>query len=90
MEERGVLDQEVDGVPAVLDDVAPRSPYKRHEEGSRRLARIFVRAADGELHDLAEVSPAVNSLADFSAYRLYARGDSELKLVTDAIEEASR
>jgi hypothetical protein len=90
MEERGLLDREVDGVPAFLEDVAPRSPYKRSPDSSRRLSRIHVQAADKTLHDLAEVSSAVNSLAEFKAYRLYGRTDSDVREIEDVLEEASR
>jgi HD superfamily phosphohydrolase len=88
--EEGLLDVNADGLPLVLEDTAPRSPYKRSAEASRRLSRIHVIAADGRLHDLADMSPAVNSLGDYKAYRLYGRSDSELGKIEQIIKEAAQ
>lgn len=90
MAERGLLDSTADGIPLVLEDTAPRSPYKRAAESSRRLSRIHVLAADGKLHDLADMSPAVNALGDYKAYRLYGRSDSEIEQIEDILKEASK
>lgn len=88
--ERGLLKSGSDGLPGILEDTAPRSPYKRVAESSRRLARIHVIGPDDRLYDLAELSPAVNALGDYKAYRLYARSDSDRHAIESLIEEASR
>lgn len=88
--ERGLLSVTGEGIPLVLEDTAPRSPYKRSSDSSRRLSRIHVVAADGKLHDLADMSPAVNSLGDYKAYRLYARSDSEREKIEEVLKEASQ
>lgn len=86
----GLLQPDSDGLPRVLEDTAPRSPYKRASDSSRRLSRIHVMAADGKLHDLADMSPAVNSLGDYKAYRLYGRTDSDLEKIEAIIKEVSK
>ncbi len=88
--ERGLIRTDASAVPPVLEDTAPRSPYKRASESSRRLSRIHVLAADGKLHDLADMSPAVNALGDYKAYRLYARGDSDVEAIEAIIKEVSQ
>ncbi len=86
--ERGLLTQMADNVPLFLEDTAPRSPYKR-VDSSRLFSRIHV-AAGKDLHDLAEMSPAVNSLSDYKAYRLYGRDRAEVREIERIIEEASQ
>lgn len=86
--ERGLLTEMVGNVPAFLDDIAPRSPYKR-VDSSRLFSRIHVIAGD-DLHDLAEMSPAVNALSDYKAYRLYGRDNAEIQAIEKIIEEASQ
>lgn len=88
--ERSIFAPDSNGVCGVLEDTAPRSPYKRVYDGARPLSRIHVIGADGNLHDLADLSPAVNALSDFSAYRLYARSDSDRQAVEKLLEDASR
>lgn len=88
--ERGLLAPGSDGLAGVLEDTAPRSPYKRVSDGSRPFSRIHVIGSDGELHDLADMSPAVNALGDFKAYRLYARSDSDRVAIEQLIEDASK
>jgi hypothetical protein len=79
-----------DGIPGILEDTAPRSPYKRISDGAQPLSRIHVIGADGHLHDLADMSPAVDALGDFKAYRLYTRTDSDRALVDQLIQDASQ
>ena len=88
--ERGLLAKGDDGIAGVLEDTAPRSPYKRASDGSPTLSRIHVIGADGKLHDLAEMSSAVNALGDFKAYRLYARNDSDREAIEKLIGDASQ
>jgi hypothetical protein len=88
--ERGLLLPGPDGLAGVLEDTAPRSPYKRVSDGSKPLSRILVIGADDKLHDLADMSPAVNALGDFKAYRLYARTDSDRAAIETLIEDASQ
>jgi HD superfamily phosphohydrolase len=88
--ERQLLTPGSDGVAGILEDTAPRSPYKRISDGSRPFSRIHVIGADDQLHDLADMSPAVNALGDFKAYRLYARNDSDRKAVEQLIKDASQ
>jgi len=88
--ERGLLLPGSDGLAGVLEDTAPRSPYKRGADGARPFSRIHVIGADDELHDLADMSPAVNALSDFKAYRLYARRDSDRRAIEQLIEDASK
>lgn len=88
--ERGLLEPGDDGIPGVLEDTAPRSPYKRVSDSSRPFSRIHVIGADDELHDLADMSPAVNALGDFKAYRLYARSDSDRDAIEQLIKDASK
>jgi HD superfamily phosphohydrolase len=88
--ERGLLARGSDGVAGVLEDTAPRSPYKRVSDGARPFSRIHVIGADDQLHDLADMSPAVNALGDFKAYRLYVRHDSDREAVEQLIKDASQ
>lgn len=88
--ERGLLAPEADGLAGILEDTAPRSPYKRVSDGSRPFSRIHVIGADDQLHDLADMSPAVNALSDFKAYRMYARSDSDRKAIEQLIKDASQ
>lgn len=86
--ERGLLEEDVEGVPLFLDDTAPRSPYKR-VDSSRLFSRIHVIAGD-DLHDLAEMSPAVNALSDYKVYRLYGRDSAQIEAIEQIIREASQ
>lgn len=86
--ERGLLDASLEQVPGVLEDTAPRSPYKQAPQTTRRLSRIHVLATDGKLYDLAEMSTPVNTLAEYKAYRLYARDESTKGVIESLIEEA--
>jgi hypothetical protein len=88
--ERGLLEPQADGIPGVLEDTAPRSPYKRVSDGARPFSRIHVIGADNELHDLADMSPSVNALSDFKAYRLYARSDSDRAAIEGLIKDACK
>jgi len=88
--ERGLLIPGSSGVPTVLEDLAPRSPYKRFDDASKPFVPIYVIGADGELHDLADMSAAVNSLPTYKAYRLYARGESDRDAILAMIEEVGQ
>jgi uncharacterized protein len=88
--ERELFEPGADGVAGILEDSAPRSPYKRVSDGARAFSRIHVIGADKELYDLADLSPAVNALGDYKAYRLYARTDSDRKAIEQVIEDASQ
>lgn len=88
--ERNLLEPGADGIAGILEDAAPRSPYKRVSDTTRPLSRIHVIGGDGELHDLADMSPAVNALGDYMAYRLYARNDSDRVAIEKLIEDASQ
>lgn len=88
--ERGLLTANSDGLAGVLEDTAPRSPYKRVSDGSKPFSRIHVIGGDGELHDLADMSPAVNALSDFKAYRLYGRTDSDCRAIEQLLKDASK
>lgn len=71
----------------MLQDLAPRSPYKRFDDPSKPFTPIYVIGADGELHDLADMSAAVNSLPTYKAFRLYAREESDRNAILAMIEE---
>lgn len=88
--ERNLLAPGEDGIAGILEDSAPRSPYKRVLDSSRPLSRIHVIGADGELRDLADMSPAVNALGEYMAYRLYARNDSDHESIEQLIRDASQ
>jgi len=45
--ERGLLLPGEDGIPGILEDTAPRSPYERISDGSRPFSRIYVISANG-------------------------------------------
>ncbi len=87
--DRGLLEVGADGLPGILEDTAPRSPYERTSDSTQPLKRIHVIGADSALHDLADMSPAVDALADFKAYRLYTRTDSDRDKVENLIKEAT-
>lgn len=88
--ERRLLEPAEDGVAGILEDTAPRSPYKRVADGARPLSRIHVVGPDNKLHDLAEMSSAVNTLGDYRAYRLYARSESDVVAIEQLIKDASQ
>lgn len=88
--DRGLLEPKSDGVAGILEDTAPRSPYKRLWDASKPFSRIYVVGADDQLHDLADLSPAVNALGDFRAYRMYARSESDQKAIETLIRDASQ
>jgi HD superfamily phosphohydrolase len=88
--ERGLLEPGDSGLPRVLQDLAPRSPYKRFDDASKPFTPIYVIGADSELHDLADMSAAVNSLPTYKAYRLYAREESDRNAILAMIEEVAK
>jgi HD superfamily phosphohydrolase len=88
--ERGLLKPGANGIAGILEDSAPRSPYKRVADGARAFSLIHVIGADDKLYDLADLSPAVNALGDYKAYRLYARSDSDRAAINQLIEDASK
>jgi len=88
--ERGLLKPNDSGLPGALEDSAPRSPYKRFDDASKPFSPIYVIGADGELHDLADMSAAVNSLPAYKAYRLYARSESDRDAILNLIEEVAK
>jgi HD superfamily phosphohydrolase len=90
VKERGLLAPGEDGLPGILEDTAPRSPYEKVSDGAQSLKRILVIGADGQLHDLADMSSAVSALGDFRAYRLYTRTDSDREKIDRVIEDASQ
>jgi len=88
--ERGLFETKDGELPGILEDNAPRSPYKRLEDPSRPLSRIHVIGADDNLHDLADMSPAVNALNNYRVYRMYGRTEADIKSIESLIEEASK
>ena len=51
---------------------------------------IFLLGADGELHDLINVSPVVEALGEYYAYRLYARDQSGIDKINVLLEEVAK
>jgi HD superfamily phosphohydrolase len=85
VKDRGLTSAEAStGVPAVLaDEKAIRSAYK--QEG--KLSSIYLLGADEKIHDLASLSPAVDALEEYRAYRLYARDEEGKKLIDSVLED---
>jgi hypothetical protein len=88
VKDRGLTSLEASsGVPAVLaDEKAIRSAYK--QEG--KLSSIYLLGADDKIHDLASLSPAVDALEEYRAYRLYARDNHGKQLIEGILEDASK
>lgn len=85
--ERGLFEPSSDGSRRILEDTAPRNAYKR--EDGKPFSYIYVVGPDDQLYDISDLSPAVNSLGDFRAYRLYGRDDSDIDKIHKLIEEVS-
>jgi uncharacterized protein len=86
--ERGLFAPTEGGAPGVLEDTAPRNPYNRFDDPSKPFSPIYVVGSDGELHDIADMSMAVNSLRNYKAYRMYARAESDRDAIEAIIKEA--
>lgn len=87
-QERGLFKPGKDGLATIIEDVAPRSPYNHEADASRPLSRIHVIGSDDELYDLAELSPAVNALTEYKAYRMYGRNTQDIQRINQLIEDA--
>lgn len=73
--------------PVLLKDDASRNPYKQFDSADAALNRIWVKGADGALHDLGQLSAVVKGLAPFRAYRLYYGNDSGEQAVEALLKE---
>ena len=87
VKERGVLQSSLDKPPAVLEDEALRPAYKQALDERGKLSSIFILGPDDNLHDLANVSPVVDAVGEFRAYRLYVRDDDGAKQVDSILKE---
>lgn len=68
------------GGPRILIDEAERDPYKRFEETTGPLNQIRIKEIDGNIIDVAELSPVVRALTTFRLFRAYVdRTDSEAR-----------
>lgn len=66
----GWCDEQSAEVPPIWVDTAQRVPYKEFQEDIGPLNQILIRS-NGELVDLKEVSPIVNSIRPFKLDRAY-------------------
>ena len=74
----------------VLQDRFPVSVYKfRDYESQGALEKVIIHLPDGRYADLANVSPVVNALSEEEIYRVYARNEAVMRVLTDMWTEAS-
>lgn len=81
------------GTPRILIDQDSRGAYKRVQESKGPLNQLRIRAADGRILDMAEISPVVAGIEKFKLFRAYyGEQDVEAKTVIDSIiqEECGR
>ena len=87
VKERRITAMKENEVPLVLaDEQAKRAAYK--QEG--KLSLIYLLGPDERLHDFRNVSPVVEALGEFRAYRLYARDAAGAALIESVLEEAAK
>ncbi len=87
IKERGILDFNTDAPPSVLEDEALRTAYKQTIDDRGKLSSIFLLGPDNELHDLANVSPVVDAVGEYRAYRVYVRDEEGDKKVQAILKE---
>lgn len=90
IKERGILDHDLDSPPAVLEDEALRTAYKQTIDDRGKLSSIFLLGPDNELHDLANVSPVVDAVGEYRAYRVYVRDEAGEKQIQSIIKEVMK
>ncbi len=90
VKERGILASSLDETPAVLEDEALRTAYKQTIDERGKLSSIFLLGPDDKLHDLANISPVVDAVGEYRAYRLYVRDDDGEKLVNQILKEVTQ
>lgn len=77
-----------DSAPRLLDDLAKRDPYERQVESSAALKTIYAIDQSGQVDDLSRLSPVVEALKPYQAYRVYYRPqDDETRKRVDKIME---
>lgn len=86
----GPEDIEANSTPRFLLDRVTRPIYKQFDESKGPLNQISIRTRDGELKDVAEVSPVINAIGTFEALRVYVdpNDGSTRKKVLETAEEA--
>lgn len=87
----GWCDEQGAEVPSIWVDTAQRVPYKEFQEDIGPLNQILIRS-NGELVDLKEVSPIVNSIRPFKLDRAYIPfpEDGAKKAMDDIIKQKAK
>jgi hypothetical protein len=71
-------------IPLILEDErAKRSAYK--QEGG--LSSMYLVGSDNKMHELVNLSPVVEALEEFQAYRLYARDIDVKQTILNTLAE---
>ncbi|MET3667941.1 HD domain-containing protein [Caulobacter sp. 1776] len=86
IKERKLLQRRDQGIPLILEDEAKRDAYKR----DGKISSIYLMGADEKLHDLANISSAVDELGQYHAYRLYYRDEAGKKLIDQIVGEVTK
>lgn len=87
VKERGILTSSLDASPAVLEDEALRTAYKQTIDERGKLSSIFLLGPDDQIHDLANISPVVDAVGEYRAYRLYVRDNEGEETINKILKE---